>query len=441
MIPFPCRLLVWIASTIVPPAKRTEWRREWNAELWHRAEAGESFQELLRRSAGVFRDAWWMLGNELKRNPLDIFRRPLRTEALFLAGALAVCLLAGGFRAPSLPFSDPARLATLDRNVSGFAAFEAYVTPRLVGSLRQAQSFAGIAQYRMVPDRVPNVRASTNFFDVLGVKPAQGRTFTASDGDDVVVLTHSGWQRILSGNANPIGHRATLGGREYTVVGVMPRGFWFRSSKVQCFTPLHDGAKTRSLLARIKLGVAFPRALADLRQQAAKTEPAWLAKALVLTPMLDDRRLPDLRLALWLAALSGLIGMGYLAAKRYGGPRCWALLGARIALVVTAILYLRVSCATQSWSMFVFWIFLLLCCAAGCLLTIDHRGRCPVCFRKLRKPVSIGVWSSQILDQPATEYLCPAGHGTLYVSETGNAPDHWTVLDESWQDLFAHTED
>jgi hypothetical protein len=49
------------------------------------------------------------------------------------------------------------------------------------------------------------------------------------------------------------------------------------------------------------------------------------------------------------------------------------------------------------------------------------------------------VWSSPILDQPGTEYVCPDGHGMLYIAETRNDTDYWTGLDETWQDLFVHT--
>ena len=54
-------------------------------------------------------------------------------------------------------------------------------------------------------------------------------------------------------------------------------------------------------------------------------------------------------------------------------------------------------------------------------------------------PVRLGSWSSLILDRPATEYVCPAGHGVLFVSEALHDADQWTVLDDSWRDLFAET--
>ena len=96
--------------------------------------------------------------------------------------------------------------------------------------------------------------------------------------------------------------------------------------------------------------------------------------------------------------------MGFLISKGRGRLRYWGFLGGRIFLTVMALSLLRFCISVRptggpaSDSLFVFWLFLLSCCAATCLLVIDHRQRCPVCLRILRKPVSIGLWSSQLLD-------------------------------------------
>ena len=64
---------------------------------------------------------------------------------------------------------------------------------------------------------------TSNYFDVLGVRPALGRTFdTARDRDlpsSPVVLSHSLWARHLGSDAAIIGRPVRLGDRLYTVVG------------------------------------------------------------------------------------------------------------------------------------------------------------------------------------------------------------------------------
>ena len=67
---------------------------------------------------------------------------------------------------------------------------------------------------------------SNNFFDVVGVRPIVGRTFTASDGDrtDLVVLSYRFWQQ-LGGDAAMVGRAIELNGWRYEITGVLPGDF------------------------------------------------------------------------------------------------------------------------------------------------------------------------------------------------------------------------
>lgn len=76
------------------------------------------------------------------------------------------------------------------------------------------------------------VAASANFFDVLGVQPALGRSFLpdedrpgANHGSDSAVLGDRLWRRQFGGDAAILGRSITLSGRSFTVVGVMPPEF------------------------------------------------------------------------------------------------------------------------------------------------------------------------------------------------------------------------
>jgi hypothetical protein len=445
MVPLTCRFLISVASLWVPHSKRTEWKREWAAELWHRAEAGADPQELLRRASGVFRDAAWFRENERKQHGADLFRVPLRMEALFMAACVLVALLSGAFRSPRLPYADAGRLVTFERDVAFMGALDSFMSPKLPGVLKKSPLFDGVGLYRVLRDPVLGMRVSRNFFDVLGAKPLLGRTFLDTDPSDVVVLPFDIWRSRLHADPAAIGKIAMIDQKPHTILGVMPRDFWFRSTRFQYFAPFSWRTTSGGAIGRLKRGVTLEAAIPEVRKQAQQVEPLWFSKVLRLQPMLVDYRLGDLRFALEIAALGAVLGMGFLVLKGNGRRlRYCLMLGARIVLVVFGLAMLRLSfshpraSAALSWEIFAFWTFLLLCCAAICLLVTDHRERCLVCLSKLRKPVPIGSWSSQILDQPATEYLCPEGHGTLYVAETGNAPDYWTVLDDSWRDLFAH---
>ena len=71
--------------------------------------------------------------------------------------------------------------------------------------------------------------ATANFFDTFGVRLVRGRTFTTAEelpGADVpvTILSYDAWQR-LGGGDDVIGRTVKLNARDFTVIGVAPRGF------------------------------------------------------------------------------------------------------------------------------------------------------------------------------------------------------------------------
>ena len=83
------------------------------------------------------------------------------------------------------------------------------------------------------PERLSGVPVSDNFFDVLGVQPQLGRTFTAEEskwnGPKAVMLSHGLWQRRFASDPAIVGTALTLNDEPYTVVGVLPASFDFAS--------------------------------------------------------------------------------------------------------------------------------------------------------------------------------------------------------------------
>jgi predicted permease len=72
---------------------------------------------------------------------------------------------------------------------------------------------------------------TNNFFQLMGVQPALGRLFQASDGklasaDPVLVLGYSFWRTHLDGDPSVIGKNATINGHPVTIIGVAPQGFY-----------------------------------------------------------------------------------------------------------------------------------------------------------------------------------------------------------------------
>lgn len=76
-----------------------------------------------------------------------------------------------------------------------------------------------------------SARVETDFFELMEQAPLLGRTFVPEDAasgqEDTMVISHSVWLEQFGGNVDAIGKIAMLGGKPYTVVGVMPPRFEF----------------------------------------------------------------------------------------------------------------------------------------------------------------------------------------------------------------------
>ncbi len=77
---------------------------------------------------------------------------------------------------------------------------------------------------------VNGVIVTGNFFDILGIRPAQGRLITTSDdvkpgGHPVAVISHEFWQTRFAGAPDIVGREVRLNGHQFTIIGVAPAGF------------------------------------------------------------------------------------------------------------------------------------------------------------------------------------------------------------------------
>ncbi len=124
---------------------------------------------------------------------------------------------------------------------------------------------------------------SGEFFDLLGSKPALGRTFGPADEgtNDVIVLSHAFWQRRFGGDPDIVGRTVTANSRPFTVIGVMPPAFSYQGARYQFWVPLpfrganpdklpiNRSARFVQVLAKLNPGVSHDAAAAELRSLAA----------------------------------------------------------------------------------------------------------------------------------------------------------------------------
>jgi len=164
------------------------------------------------------------------------------TLALGIGANTAIFTVVNTIFLHPLPVKDPDHLmgifTTDQRNRGGLNTFLPISQPNAKDVAERSRSFESVMMYTgagvsMTIDGKPQAFAaelvSANFFDVLGVQAALGRTFRADEDDagseGAIVLSHGLWQRYFASNPNVIGKRVLLNGQGFTVVGVAPRGF------------------------------------------------------------------------------------------------------------------------------------------------------------------------------------------------------------------------
>jgi predicted permease len=151
-----------------------------------------------------------------------------------------------------------------------------------------------------------------NFFRVLGIGPASGRTFTTEE--DVVVLSDGCWRRRFGQDPHILGRVLNLNARPYTVVGVLPRdyrsveGFGLAPEFYLPISRFTEGDLNQRGYSTLDLFCRLPREMSP--QQAASVLTTQSKELKRLYPELNER----MNLSSRLYPLSGLEGFRGTAA-------------------------------------------------------------------------------------------------------------------------------
>ena len=150
-----------------------------------------------------------------------------------------------------------------------------------------ATSFAELAAERYAsfnlageesPERVFGGRVTHNFFAVFGIQPLLGRTFLPEEDapgrNQVAVLSQTLWTNRFGADPGVVGRPIRLGGREYTVVGVMPERFDPGLAEEQLWVPIAFTPERRTehdehhlfVAGLLKPGVTREQAEAELKR-------------------------------------------------------------------------------------------------------------------------------------------------------------------------------
>jgi putative ABC transport system permease protein len=189
-----------------------------------------------------------------------------------------------------LPYQNPDEVVMVweDRTAAGFP-FNTPAPANYMDWRAMNQSFTDMAATafgfaNLTGDGAPEIvlgrRVTANFFDVLGVRPVLGRTFTPSDdtsGARIVVISHALWQRRYGGDPAIVGRTITMsvervGDVRHEVIGVAPASFVFLSRDIDYWVPMQFSAEEAAsrgnhylnVVARLKPGATVDAADSDM---------------------------------------------------------------------------------------------------------------------------------------------------------------------------------
>ncbi|MGB2717243.1 MAG: ABC transporter permease [Vicinamibacterales bacterium] len=126
------------------------------------------------------------------------------------------------------------------------------------------------------PQRYTGAYVTEHFLRILGVAPAMGRDFAASDNvpgaAKVAIIGHGIWQRDFGGDPEILGKAVRINGRPATIVGVMSPGFAFPTNE-DLWIPLYTefpprprgdpGAINPGVVGLLRKGVSLDQANAE----------------------------------------------------------------------------------------------------------------------------------------------------------------------------------
>src|SRR5215831_785420 len=232
-----------------------------------------------------------------------------------------------------LPYQDPDRLAILWTANTRQRLQDGTSYPNFKDWRDQNQVFADLAvfhrpQFTSViltgadgPERIGAGVVSANFFSVLGVPPALGRTFSFDEElhhDPVVVLSYGLWQRWFGASPEVIGQMLEVfyprernesnSRKKLQVIGVMPAQFQFPNQETQLWVPHDRHRQVREadnfvVLGRLKPKATFREAQAEMNTIANRLEQQYpdsnAGLGVSVVPLLVEINGNNMQLALW----------------------------------------------------------------------------------------------------------------------------------------------
>jgi predicted permease len=242
---------------------------------------------------------------QLRKNP-GFAAISIITLALGIGANTTIFSLLNAFLLRPLPYPEPDRLGVVVRHAEG-------VSPRTGQFAQDDDPTQDGKTWEEVRDQMPSVhaavlggtsgvnfaagsgadgairyvrdmRVSAQYFDLLGIAPLLGRSFTEEEdrpnGPNAVILSYALWQSAMHGQREIVGKAIMLKGEPYNVVGILPPDAK-PTGNADLWTPLqpHQGGECGDanceIILRLKPGASWQQAAAEL----SHVRKDWLDQA------------------------------------------------------------------------------------------------------------------------------------------------------------------
>ncbi len=233
-----------------------------------------------------------MIGDDLRAAGRVFMKEPMfaatlvATLALGIGAATALATIANAILVRPLPMPDSGRIHVVQIET------QAAPSPDDWFPLSDADFLAWQSQSRTLdvaafasnkftltgrgdPEPLSGVTVTTRFFDVVGIRPAVGRAFEASDTAPVAILSDEVWSRLFGRDPAIVGKGITLNGWQGTVIGVMPPGFSYPRQRTDVWAHLRMSPPARrgpfylTGVGRLRDGAMLAETAAELERTSA----------------------------------------------------------------------------------------------------------------------------------------------------------------------------
>jgi predicted permease len=299
-------------------------------------------ETIWQQNTVMFIESFW---HDLKHAARTLYRSPgfslvsVLVMALGIGANVAMFTIVRSVLLKPLPFQDSRRLIRLYERSSDRFPYNNVAGGVFASWKRQNHGFSDLALLDsglgfslsetggQLPEKVTFGVCSWNLFSMLGVEPALGRSFTASDDEPsastTVLLTWGLWKRRFGGDPSIVNRTIELDAKPYTVIGVLPKWFTYPEQDVQLWTPIYHlipqdemnalDSHDWGAIGRLKPGVSEAQATAELslivgRLHEQHLDDPFISSASSSKPLLEDL-IGDIKTPLYilLAATSFLL--------------------------------------------------------------------------------------------------------------------------------------